>query len=294
MDPRAHAMRCMHPASMPPSARRIGRGTSPRCIQSPTHPPIHPIHSAGLTRIKPASSPPKPQKPAHIHHVLEFLQRHDGGPGLPVWQHGEEADEEDEVCCGKCRVGGWVGGETGCGGTARVGCGVIGCVRPRGTGRGATACRRCAGNKRAASKTLSIHPPTHPPSPQVLDTKVDLHKVNMDVIKRWITEQLTEFLGFEEEVTIGLVINLLETVRLTHSPTRPPAPSSSSFQPSSLPPLTHPLTHPPHPLPLSIGHGRQETPAANGRIHWEEESLHLRGGALDAVGGRAGRWMVGD
>lgn len=35
----------------------------------------------------------------------------------------------------------------------------------------------------------------------------------MDVIKRWITDQLVEFLGFEEEVTIGLVINYLESVR---------------------------------------------------------------------------------
>jgi len=34
----------------------------------------------------------------------------------------------------------------------------------------------------------------------------------MDVIKRWITDQLIEFLGFEEEVTIGLVINYLESV----------------------------------------------------------------------------------
>jgi len=41
---------------------------------------------------------------------------------------------------------------------------------------------------------------------------VDLRKVNMDVIKRWITDQLIDFLGFEEEVTIGLVINYLESV----------------------------------------------------------------------------------
>ncbi|EKU20303.1 serine/arginine repetitive matrix protein 1 [Nannochloropsis gaditana CCMP526] len=45
----------------------------------------------------------------------------------------------------------------------------------------------------------------------ILSEKVDLRKVNMDVIKRWITDQLVEFLGFEEEVTIGLVINYLES-----------------------------------------------------------------------------------
>ena len=34
----------------------------------------------------------------------------------------------------------------------------------------------------------------------------------MDVIKKWVTEKLTEALGFEEEVTIGMIINQLESV----------------------------------------------------------------------------------
>ncbi len=34
----------------------------------------------------------------------------------------------------------------------------------------------------------------------------------MDVIRRWITEQLTELMGLEEEVTIMTVINYLEDV----------------------------------------------------------------------------------
>jgi serine/arginine repetitive matrix protein 1 len=40
--------------------------------------------------------------------------------------------------------------------------------------------------------------------------QVDLAKVNMDVIKHWIAEKLTEYLGFDEEVTINMMINSLE------------------------------------------------------------------------------------
>jgi hypothetical protein len=41
---------------------------------------------------------------------------------------------------------------------------------------------------------------------------VDLKKVNMDVIKRWITEEMTALLGVDDEVTIMTIINYLETV----------------------------------------------------------------------------------
>lgn len=34
----------------------------------------------------------------------------------------------------------------------------------------------------------------------------------MDVIKHWITQQLTELVGFEDEVTNMMVINYLEDV----------------------------------------------------------------------------------
>src|SRR6056297_2354249 len=86
----------------------------------------------------------------------------------------------------------------------------------------------------------------------------------MDVIKRWITDQLVEFLGFEEEVTIGLVINYLESVRAwehgreergeggtergeesrigtaTSCPPSPPPSLSPSLPPSLPPPLPVP------------------------------------------------------
>uniref|UniRef100_A0A7S2SU80 PWI domain-containing protein n=1 Tax=Rhizochromulina marina TaxID=1034831 RepID=A0A7S2SU80_9STRA len=44
----------------------------------------------------------------------------------------------------------------------------------------------------------------------VLGTKVDTGKVNLPVMNRWITERLTQLLGFEDEIVIGLVINFLE------------------------------------------------------------------------------------
>lgn len=41
---------------------------------------------------------------------------------------------------------------------------------------------------------------------------MDLKKVNMDVIRRWISEQLAELVGFEDDVTIMTLINYLESV----------------------------------------------------------------------------------
>lgn len=44
----------------------------------------------------------------------------------------------------------------------------------------------------------------------VLNTKVDMKKVKLEVIKPWIVNKVTEVLGFEDEVVISLCINLLE------------------------------------------------------------------------------------
>ena len=43
----------------------------------------------------------------------------------------------------------------------------------------------------------------------ILDTKVDLKKINLDIITKWIQAKITEILGFEDEIIINLVINML-------------------------------------------------------------------------------------
>lgn len=37
-----------------------------------------------------------------------------------------------------------------------------------------------------------------------------MHKVNLDVIKPWITDRLTQILKFEDDVVIDFCFNLLE------------------------------------------------------------------------------------
>lgn len=47
--------------------------------------------------------------------------------------------------------------------------------------------------------------------PKELGIKVNMKKVNMDVIKPWIAKRVTELLGgLEDEVLIGLIYNELE------------------------------------------------------------------------------------
>ncbi|KAJ8602365.1 hypothetical protein CTAYLR_004202 [Chrysophaeum taylorii] len=43
----------------------------------------------------------------------------------------------------------------------------------------------------------------------VLETPVNMGRVNIEVMSRWVGERLTDVLGFEDEVVIGLVTNLL-------------------------------------------------------------------------------------
>ncbi len=49
---------------------------------------------------------------------------------------------------------------------------------------------------------LHVHSPPHP--------QVDMSKVSLDTIKPWITQRVTELLGFEDDVVIEFVFNLLE------------------------------------------------------------------------------------
>ena len=44
----------------------------------------------------------------------------------------------------------------------------------------------------------------------ILNQNVDISKVNIDVIQKWCTGKLEEILGFEDEILIGLIINLLQ------------------------------------------------------------------------------------
>lgn len=43
---------------------------------------------------------------------------------------------------------------------------------------------------------------------------VDIQKVNLDVIKTWITNQTTDILGIEDEILDSLIINFLESEEL--------------------------------------------------------------------------------
>jgi serine/arginine repetitive matrix protein 1 len=46
---------------------------------------------------------------------------------------------------------------------------------------------------------------------EILNTKVELNKINLDIISKWISQKLLDLLGFEDEVVTGLVINMLQT-----------------------------------------------------------------------------------
>ncbi len=46
--------------------------------------------------------------------------------------------------------------------------------------------------------------------PPEFSTKVDLRKVNWDVMKPWIAQRVTELLGIEDDVLIGYVYEQFE------------------------------------------------------------------------------------
>uniref|UniRef100_A0A674ER80 Serine/arginine repetitive matrix 1 n=3 Tax=Salmoninae TaxID=504568 RepID=A0A674ER80_SALTR len=45
---------------------------------------------------------------------------------------------------------------------------------------------------------------------ECLEKKVDMTKVNLEVVKPWITQRVTEILGFEDDVVIEFIFNQLE------------------------------------------------------------------------------------
>ncbi|TMW55166.1 hypothetical protein Poli38472_013928 [Pythium oligandrum] len=46
--------------------------------------------------------------------------------------------------------------------------------------------------------------------PPCFDQKVDLAKVKLEVINQWVTERVTQILGFEDDIVVSMIINLLE------------------------------------------------------------------------------------
>jgi len=50
-----------------------------------------------------------------------------------------------------------------------------------------------------------------------LNEKVDMKKVNWDIIKPWIAKRVTEILGLEDDVLINYVYSLLETTNLCNT-----------------------------------------------------------------------------
>lgn len=48
----------------------------------------------------------------------------------------------------------------------------------------------------------------------VLDTKVDLKKVNFDIIGKWITESITKETGFEDDILVNMVLNTLQSTEV--------------------------------------------------------------------------------
>ena len=45
-----------------------------------------------------------------------------------------------------------------------------------------------------------------------------MHKVNMEVVKPWITGRVTELLGFEDDVVIEFIFNLFDGNQVSPRP----------------------------------------------------------------------------
>ncbi|EDL29986.1 serine/arginine repetitive matrix 1, isoform CRA_b [Mus musculus] len=63
---------------------------------------------------------------------------------------------------------------------------------------------------------------------ECLEKKVDMSKVNLEVIKPWITKRVTEILGFEDDVVIEFIFNQLEAVTIATPATAAPAAVSAA------------------------------------------------------------------
>lgn len=61
----------------------------------------------------------------------------------------------------------------------------------------------------------------------ILETKVDLKKINIDIMSKWVTERIVQLFGFEDEIVINLIINMLNSPKV--SSTIPSSPLTLSY-----------------------------------------------------------------
>lgn len=58
--------------------------------------------------------------------------------------------------------------------------------------------------------------------PQEFNQKVDMQKVNIEVIKKWIAGKISDIIGSEDDIVIELCFNLLEGSRYVRWTILPP------------------------------------------------------------------------
>ncbi|KAI6652100.1 Serine/arginine repetitive matrix protein 1-like isoform X3 [Oopsacas minuta] len=52
-----------------------------------------------------------------------------------------------------------------------------------------------------------------------IEQKVDMHEVNFEALKPWVSEQITKILGIKDEVVIELIFSFLENDRYPNGKT---------------------------------------------------------------------------
>lgn len=57
--------------------------------------------------------------------------------------------------------------------------------------------------------------------PPEFDRKVDIERVNIDLMKKWIAQKITDILGDEDDIVVETCYNLIEQSQFVRIPTRP-------------------------------------------------------------------------
>lgn len=58
--------------------------------------------------------------------------------------------------------------------------------------------------------------------PPEFDRKVDIEKVNIDLMKKWIAQKITDILGDEDDIVVETCYNLIEQNQFVRIDSRPP------------------------------------------------------------------------